>query len=127
MFHNVHCQRGFAHRGSRGDHHHFRRVQSVGHFVELLVMGFQSRKAFLAVAILKITEHLFENLRGAGGGFAGAFLIDLLDFAFHLIEQPVHLALVLVGLPHHLGAGAHRFAQQVFVPHDVEIILEVGR
>ena len=77
--------------------------------------------------ILNARNRLPDQFLHRGSGFTCPLLIDLLDLALHLIEQPRHFALMLIRLTHNLSAGAHGFAQEIFLPDNIEVILQICR
>ena len=56
MLGDIHGEGGLTHRGTCGDDDHLARVQSAGHFVELLVTGGQPRD--LPLVLVKLLDRL---------------------------------------------------------------------
>jgi hypothetical protein len=63
-----------------------------------------------------------------GEGFVvEALVADREDFLFHFVEEIIDFVLLFVGTARAFRAGADDLAQDVFVPHDLEVITDVGR
>jgi hypothetical protein len=81
-------------------------------------------------ALVKLLDRLdrFHHLVFHGKHLAlKAIFADGENSLFHFVEQIVDLVLLFVGTPNALRAGGNDFAQDVFVAHDLEVILHVRR
>ena len=125
---DVHGQRGLAHARPGGDHDHFAPMQAAGHLVQVGETRWPSRSSMpwrwwnsSIVLMAFLTRSLIVLDVVLDPGFA-----DPQDVPLHLVQQRVHLALVIVDPRHHLRAGLDHFAQQEFLPHDIQVILRLA-
>ena len=103
-------------------------VQAIGHAVQIGEPGGDAVEDALAVEII------FDGANGAvhqvlgpehialGPGFA-----DFQDVPLHLIQQRVHLALVIINPADDVGAGGDHFAQQKLFADNFEVITQIRR
>ena len=124
---DVHGQRRLAHGGARRDDDHLARVETVGHVVEFLVPGRNTRH---------LPAVLVEQLDGVKGGAdvlldvgklgAHAVLRDLEDLLLHVVDEGLHVALFLVASDRRGGADRDHLPEEVFFPDDVDVVVGVG-
>ena len=128
MLHDVHRQRGLAHRRPRGDDNHLAWVQAGGHFVQIGEAGLHTGSGAL---VFEQQFDLCDRIAHMFGDFGHVhdvvIAVDRQHCLLHLAHQPVDLAGLVVRIGDGLGAGLDHPAQQGLIPDDLKIILEVCR
>ena len=106
MLGDIHDHGGFAHRGTSGDDDHFATIHAAGHLVVVGKTGGQTGES--SGPLVELLDHVdgtaHQVLHGFdGGGFT--IFADAQDVAFHLVEQGIHLTLVIIDPRDDRGAG----------------------
>ena len=82
--------------------------------------------ALALVKILDGVDRLFDQFLDLVCLALDAGFADPQNVAFHLVQQPVHLALVFINPSDHLRTRLDHFAENEFLQHDVQIVTQVG-
>ena len=111
-------------RRPRRDDDHFAAVQAVRHLVQVRQSPWPGRSAsplrlkkFSIVPMALLTSSLVVSTLALHARF-----VDAQNVALHLVQQRVHLALVIINPPDDVRAGLDHFPQQEFFADDVEVI-----
>ena len=85
------------------------------------------KRALAAEKIFNRPDGLVDQFLGGHDAALRARFADAQNVALHLVQQRVHLALVIINPPDDFRAGLDHFPQQEFFPDDVEVIGQVRR
>ena len=126
MLGDVHHERGLAHRRTGGDDEHFPRLEALAHAVEVGVTGGRALDFDVAGKQgLEVADDFADRLLDveAAGGLVA--LADAEHAGFHAVEQREGFLRVLEGFGDGFGAGPDHAAEDVFVLHQREVVVEV--
>ena len=125
---DIHRERRFAHARPRCDHNHFAPVETAGHLVQVGKPGRDAGQHPLPLMeLLDRVDCPIDQVLDRPGARFDPFLADAQDIPLHFVKQGIYLALMLVDLPHHAGAGLNHAPQEMLLPHDVHVICQVRR
>ena len=128
MLGDVHREGGLSHRGTCRDDDHFARMQPVGHVVELLVAcGDAGHLTTVLVKQFDRVERGVHMVLDLGEVAADAVLGHGEDLLLHIVDECLHVPLLLVTPGRRRGADGDHAAEEMLLPDDVDVVVGVGR
>ena len=123
---NVHGERRFAHAGTGRNDNHFRWMQSARHPVKLGKSGGKTgNPPAPLIEFLDGFERTHDLLFHRKQLTSETIVADVENFLLYLIEQYAHFTLFFIGATHAFGAGADDLPQHVFVPNNLEVVVNI--
>ena len=124
---DVHGQRGFAHRGARGDDDQIAGLEAAGHLVELGVVGGESGDLLAAgVEFVERAEGVLDDRRNVGEALAETVLGELEDALLGAVDDLFGFVGVVDGFGDGQLRDVDEAAQQRFVTNDADVVLDAG-
>ena len=124
---DVHGQRGFAHRGTRGDDDQVGGLKAAGHLVELGVVGGEAGDLLAAgVEFVERAEGVLDDRRDVDEALAEAVLGELEDALLGAVDDLFGFVGVVDGFGDGVLRDVDEAAQQRLVAHDADVVLDGG-
>ena len=102
-------------------------MQAAGHFVELLVTGRKARN--LPLVLVQLLDglngiiHMRPDLLHI---LSDAHLANCKNLFFHIVDEELHITLLLVTACRRGGADSDHLTKQILFLDDIEVVLGIG-